>query len=302
MKLVVLGSGAGGGVPQWNCHCENCRSARTGDGRVRPRTQSSLAVSSDGRDWILLNASPDLRQQVNRLQSLHEVDTPRGTRITSVILTDAEIDHAAGLLLMREADELNVRATEAVRAHLTDHFTLLPTLASFCELELQNLPITDSSRTHRFRTVDLSFEVFSVRGSPPSYSRRKPSPGDVTGLEITPADAESGVVYLPALGELSPRLKQRISNHELALIDGTFWTADEMSTVNQGRRTSHDMGHLPISGRGGSLSQLKDLKEVRKVYTHINNTNPILRPDSEPRRQVEDAGFEVAHDGMRFEL
>lgn len=298
MKVRVLGSAAGGGLPQWNCNCPNCRSARNENGAVRPRTQSSLAVSPDGKRWILVNASPDIRDQVNRTDTFHDVDEPRGTTIEEILLTDAEIDHASGLLFVREADSLNLRTTESVRHHLHEEFNLLPTLDAFTDCRWRELVLDEP-----FEPLDgLRVDPFPVAGSPPSYSSQDPSLGDTIGLELTSPSEDEHVLYLPALAELTDDLKERVRHGDLVLLDGSFWSDDEMGSVDEPDRRASDMGHLPVGGDSGSLEQFRKLNDTRKVYVHVNNTNPMLHPESEERRRVEEAGFTVGRDDMIFEV
>lgn len=288
----MLGSAAGGGLPQWNCNCPNCESARRGEGDVLPRTQSSLAVSPDGERWVLINASPDLREQINRQDDFHAINEKRGTTIEEILLTDAEIDHASGLLFMREADRLNLRTTEAVRNHLAGDFNVLSTLNAFTQLEWNEIVLGETV----LELDDLVIEAFPVEGDPPSYSSRSSSPDDTIGLTIH--DGQSEVLYLPALAELTDSLMERIADSDLLLLDGTFWSDDEMSTVDEGDRRANEMGHLPVGGADGSFEQLRDFETVQKLYVHINNTNPMLDPNSPERNQVEAAGFRVARDDI----
>lgn len=300
MKVEVLGSSAGGGLPQWNCRCENCRLARQGDESVVPRTQSSVAVSPDGRDWVLLNASPDLRDQVNAFLPFHDVEGSRGTRVRSVVLTDAEVDHAGGLLLMREAGRLDVFTTPAVREHLTKHWTLLPALESFLDLQHRSLRVDVSGPSVGLFDGRLHMDTFSVSGTPPSYSVRSATPGDTVGLEIRDADTDRTFVYVPGLGEVTDALQARLRGASLVMVDGTFWSDDELAAVDPSAPDARDMGHMPMSGPDGTLRILETLPEAQAVYVHINNTNPVLRRDSTPRDRVESAGVTVARDGMEF--
>lgn len=300
MKVEVLGSSAGGGLPQWNCRCDNCRLARQGDESVVARTQSSVAVSPDGRDWVLLNASPDLRDQVNAFLPFHDVEGLRGTRVRAVVLTDAEVDHAGGLLLMREAGCLDVFTTPAVREHLTNHWTLLSTLESFLDLNHRPLRVDASGTSVGLFDGRLHMDTFSVSGTPPSYSSRSASPGDTVGLEIRDADTDGTFVYVPGLGEVTDALRARWRSASLVMVDGTFWSDDELTTVDPSAPDARDMGHVPMSGPDGTLRTLGSLPDVTAVYVHINNTNPVLRRDSSARRRVESAGVTVARDGMEF--
>lgn len=274
--------------------------ARRGDQNVIPRTQSSVALSPGGENWILINASPDLREQVNRFDELHDVDAVRGTRISSVLLCDAEIDHSSGLLFMREADSLTVYSTPAVQSHLSESFTLKSTLESFCDVDWRSIPVGDDRMEATIPDLEVEATAFSVPGEPPSYSSRSSSSGDTIGLEFTNPDTGESLVYAPALGSITDSIYERIERSSVTLLDGTFWSDEEMSSVGEGGRTAMDMGHVPVDGPGGSLQHLRSLDDVRKVYIHINNTNPMLRRTTDARAKVEDAGFEVAYDGINI--
>lgn len=301
LRAVVLGSGAGGGLPQWNCGCQNCRAARRGDDAVEARTQSSLAVSADGDRWLLLNASPDLRQQVRRHEALGPGDDVRGTGIEAVLVTDAEIDHSLGLLLMREADRLVVHATPAVHDALTDGHPVLPTLEGFLEVDWRRIDVEAPGDEARLDGPGFEGTVFPVAGEPPAYAPGGPTPGDVVGVELVDPDSGGRLLYAPSFGTVDDDLRRRVARSDVALLEGTFWTNDEMSSVGSGR-TAADMSHVPLSGPGGTLEALEDLRGVRKVLVHVNNTNPILRRGSPERRAVEEAGFEVGRDGTTLEI
>jgi len=298
----VLGSAAGGGLPQWNCGCPNCREARRGTGRVVPRTQSSIAISADGRQWVLVNASPDLRQQVGAFESLGPGPEVRSTGISAVLLTDAEIDHSLGLLLLRESKSVVVHATPAVRTALTEEHPLLETLGAFCQVRWA--PIAIEGRACEAPVAELGVEctAFPIPGQPPKFARRPAAVGDVIGLELGNPASGATVVYAPAVSAIDDALCARIARSTITLLDGTFWTDDEMALVGAPGRTAGAMKHLPISGPNGSLRRLSGFGAVRKVYIHVNNTNPILAEDSPERRALVEAGFEVAWDGMTFEV
>lgn len=294
MQIRILGSAAGGGLPQWNCNCANCQSTRREDGSVRPRTQSSLAVSPSGDRWILVNVSPDVRDQVNRTDAFHTVDDPRGTTIDHLILTDAEIDHSSGLLFLREAEEFSLHTTSAVNHHLSEQFNLLPTVSAFTDCTWNEISFEEPFLSKK----NLTVKSFPVAGSPPSYSDSTPEEGDTIGLEFVDEATQTRAVYLPALAEVTESLRDRTARSDVLLVDGTFWENDEMESVGEPNRRATDMGHLPVSGEHGSLEAFRDLEDVRKIYVHINNTNPMLRPDSPERERVESAGFEVGYDDM----
>src|SRR5581483_5803588 len=293
MIVRVLGSAAGGGFPQWNCNCAVCAAARNGHGRAQPRTQSSIAVRADRGPWYLVNASPDLRQQLAQLPR----DRTKGLRetpIAGVVLTDAEIDHTAGLLLLRESSEpLRVYSSEAVRRALTDHYPVLVMLERYCGVEWTPL---DVGRDVVLDGV-LELESFSTGGDPPLYMA-----GDgagMTAMGLTVRDRETGGVltYAPALERIDDEAARRFRESDYVFVDGTFWTNDELVSLGLAERDALAMGHLPISGPDGSLSTLRTLT-AKTVFVHVNNTNPILLDDSAERALVVESGVEVARDGL----
>jgi pyrroloquinoline quinone biosynthesis protein B len=253
-----------------------------------------LAVSPSGNRWILVNVSPDVREQINRTDAFHKVEDARGTTIDHLILTDAEIDHSSGVLFMREADELSLHTTSTVRHHLSEQFNLLPTVSAFTDCTWNEISFEEPFLSEK----NLTVESFPVAGFPPSYSDRTSGKGDTVGLEFVDESTELRVVYLPALTEVTDSIRTRVEQSDLFLLDGTFWENDEMESVGKSDRRATDMGHLPVSGENGSLEAFRDLEDVRKIYVHINNTNPILHPDSPERQRVESAGFEVSYDDM----
>ena len=296
MRLAVLGSAAGGGFPQWNCGCPGCRAVRTGSRPARPRTQSSVAVSVDERQWFLLNASPDVRAQIEAFPPLHP-RVGRDTPLQAVLLTDAELDHTLGLLLLREAQELQVHATPAVYETLRAGSGVLATLERYCRIDWR--PVTPGE------DVDLggglSYRAFDV----PTTKRNRfgvgPEQGRVVGYRLTDAHSGRAAVYLPGVQRLTPDVRAQLDCACL-LVDGTCWADDELVQLGLAAKTSTEMGHLPIGGPDGSLEQLDALPVERKIYIHINNTNPVLLEDSAERRMVGERGAEVAADGMEMKV
>ena len=296
MWVRVLGSAAGGGFPQWNCDCPRCRAARDGSRPCRPRTQSSVAVSADYRRWFLLNASPDIRAQIESFPALY----PQGVRdspLQAVLLTDAELDHTLGLLLLREAGDLEVHATAAAHETLCTGTSLLQTLGAYARVEWRpvatgiEVPMADS----------LSYRAFNV----PTDKRARFTTGEegiVVGYRITDGHTGRALVYLPGAQKLTASVRAHLEDCACLLFDGTCWQDDELIRLGIAAKTSRDMGHLPISGADGSLEQLAPLPIERKIYIHINNTNPILIEDSPERRIVEKHGLEVAVDGLELEI
>ncbi|OLT18202.1 pyrroloquinoline quinone biosynthesis protein B [Pseudonocardia sp. CNS-139] len=295
MLLRVLGSAAGGGSPQWNCGCPVCAAVRSG--AAPARTQSSVAVSADGRRWFLVNASPDVRAQIEASPALR----PRGDRATpleAVLLTDAELDHTLGLLLLREARGVRVHATPAVHETLCEGSGILRTLERYCPVEWRavvpgaEFPLVDG----------LSCRAFDVPTTKRDRFGTSVAEGRVVGYRLTDARSGGTLVYLPGVQALTTALRAEIAGSACLLVDGTCWHDDELGRLGLGARTSRAMGHLPVGGPDGSLAQLPSLGVRRTVFVHMNNTNPILLPDTPERRLVEDHGMEVAMDGLEVEV
>jgi len=300
MRVVLLGTAAGGGFPQWNCWCPTCRTARTDPGRAHPRLQSTAAVSADGERWFLLNASPDIRQQVSCLPGI----APQAFRhvpIEGVVVTDAELDHTVGILLLREAGRLQLWCTAAVRSILEHDSRILPVTGAVAELAVTQMEIGQPVEL-RYRdgsTSGLLVEPVEVPAGPPRFASGA-GRGHTVGLLIGDRETGGSCAFLPGCGDLTPALLRRLADSDLVLFDGTFWSDEELVSLGIGRRTGREMDHLPVSGEGGSLSRLAGLARPKKVYTHINNTNPMLLEDSLERATVERAGLEVGADGMTF--
>jgi len=294
MKARVLGSAAGGGFPQWNCACPNCIGARTGGLPVRARTQASLAVGAGSGRWYLVNATPDIGAHLNALAG--GGTEVRRSPVAAVLLTDAELDHASGLLQMREGTPLAVYATEAILAAAAP---LLDILAAYKPVERVALapgsdtPLDASLTCRALATGSLKRPRYAA-GLPPD-------PAGVVGYRFTDADSGRSLVYMPCVPALTEPLVAELKTADCAFVDGTCFTDDEMAIVGLAGKTSRSMGHAPVTGEGGTLPVLAGLPTPRRVYTHLNNTNPLLVEDSAARAQVEAAGIEVAYDGMEVE-
>lgn len=304
MQVRVLGSAAGGGFPQWNCNCDNCLRLRAGRISASPRTQSSIAVSSDGRDWILINASPDILQQVNVFPGFHPEKAARDTSIRAVVLVDSQIDHTTGLLMLRESSTpLELYCTERVREDLTTGFPVLHILDHYCRVNWHPIPTDATPFTMEF-APELSFTAIPVSSKPPPYSphRMAPDAGDNVGLSIEDTARGKRLFYAPGLGRLEPHLAEAMRGADCLMVDGTTWTDDEMARRGVGTKLASEMGHLAQSGPGGMLDQLRPFSRQRRILIHINNTNPILDQDSAERAVVEREGIEVAYDGLEFSL
>jgi pyrroloquinoline quinone biosynthesis protein B len=299
MHLILLGTAAGGGFPQWNCWCPTCRVGRQDPAAAHPRSQSSAAVSADGLHWFLLNASPDVRDQLARLDTA----APTGLRhvpIEGVVTTDAELDHTLGLALLREARELQLWSTRAVHEVLEEDSRLLPVTRAFAEVTWRELPL-DVPQPLLLRDgtpSGLEVEAFASPGDPPRFARRD-LPGHTIGLDLRDATGRR-CVFLPGCGAVDDALEARLASAALVLFDGTFWSDDELVTLGISDRPASAMGHLAMSGPQGSLARLARLRGKR-VFTHINNSNPVLIEASAERRAADAAGWTVGDDGMRFQ-
>ena len=302
LRAIVLGAAAGGGYPQWNCRCSVCALAWDGDPRVKPRTQSSLAISADGRNWVLLNASPDLGTQVRATLALHPRrggEGGRDTPIRAVVLTNGDVDHVAGLLTLREKAPLTVFATAETRAAVSANplFGVLdPALVAWREIVVgrpfEPLP-------------GLTVEAFTVPGKVPLYLEGATveigtETGSTIGLSVRCAGVR--LDYVPGCAAVTPSLARRLAGADALLFDGTVFHDDEMPAAGVGTKTGRRMGHLPVGGADGSLKALAGVPAGRKVFVHINNTNPMLVDGSPERRAVEAAGWTVAEDGTEIAL
>jgi len=298
LTAIVLGAAAGGGFPQWNCRCPTCRLAWEGDARVRPRTQASLAVSADGESWLLINASPDLSQQLRQSKALHPRSATRGSPIETVVLTGAEIDQVAGLLCLREREPFGICATAATLAALADN----PMFGVLAPDLVRRQAIAPGAWLAL--AGGLSAQLFTVPGKVPLYLEGEdPETASETaanvGIELAAADAR--IAYIPGAAAVTPGMMQRLARANVVFFDGTLFCDDEMIATGTGTKTGRRMGHMPIDGEDGSLRALAGIAG-RRIYVHINNTNPILVEGSPERLQVERAGWEVAEDGMEIVL
>lgn len=304
MFVRILGSGAGGGFPQWNCNCNNCRRLRRGEIHALPRTQSSIAVSTNGREWILFNASPDIRFQLEANPPLQPRQGVRDSGISAIVLIDAQIDHTAGLLLLRESTRpLEIYCTEPVYRDLTSGFPVLTMLDHYCGVVYHPIPV-DGSAFAVQGFADLRCYSHALKSKAPPYSphRNDPHPGDNIGVVVEQVSTGKKLYYAPGLGEFEPHVFAAMLAADCVLVDGTFWTEDEMAQVGSPKK-ARAIGHLPQSGPGGMIEILSRLPaQTRKILIHINNTNPILDEDSPERHQLREAGIEVAYDGMEIVL
>jgi pyrroloquinoline quinone biosynthesis protein B len=291
----VLGSAAGGGFPQWNCGCPQCAGVRQGRPGLQPRTQESLAVVIDGRCW-LFNASPDIRVQLSACAALWPSGS-RSTPIVGVILTNGDVDHVAGLLSLREDQPLELYATRTVLAQLIERNVLLRTLRRFPEqLLLRELPVDGA-----IELGSATLSVTAVPGKLPVHLEGvvRPELGSNIGLRLERYGRS--LAYFPGVGAITAEVKRALAA-DVLLFDGTFWDDDELARRQCGTRTARDMAHTPIGGTNGSLAQLRGVPARRRLFTHVNNTNPVLDEHSPERRAVVAAGWQVACDGMELSL
>jgi len=302
MRIQILGSAAGGGFPQWNCHCQNCDGLRKGRIRAKARTQSSIALTDNGKQWILCNASPDIRVQLAAFPVLAQADGLRGSRIAAVVLLDAQIDHCTGLLSLREGLPLPVYCTAPVHQDLSSGFPLFPMLSHW-NGGLQHCPIEPQQPFQIAACADLRFTAIALASNAPPYSPRRdhPLPGDNIGLWVEDRQSGKTLFYAPGLGQVDETVFALMQQADCLLVDGTFWRDDEMQAQGLGTASGRQMGHLPQSGEGGMLDWLKQV-DGRKILIHINNTNPILDEDSAERFELNECGVEVAYDGLSIEL
>lgn len=302
MQLRVLGAGAGGGFPQWNCACTVCDGLRRQAITARARSQSSIALSDDGEHWLLVNASPDVREQINRTPALWPRSSPRHTPIGAILLVDAQIDHVTGLLSLREGSRINLYCTDPVATDLSHGFPLLKLLDHYCGVTHHRV-VADGTPFTIAEVPGLTLRALEVPGKAPPYSphRHDPHPGDNIAL-VAEDRRGARLFYAPGLGGINGGLVAEMTAADCLLVDGTFWTGDEMATRGCGTHDAASMGHLPQSGAGGMIERLSGLDRPRKILIHINNTNPILDEGGAERRRLADAGIEVAYDGMEVTL
>lgn len=303
MYIHVLGSAAGGGFPQWNCNCPNCHGVRSGTIQAKARTQSSIAVSENGIDWVLLNASPDIRQQLFDFKAAQPARKLRDTGIRDVILMDSQLDHTTGLLTLREGCPIKVWCTEMVYQDLTTGFPVFNMLKHWNGgLQYQQINPKQAFKISGFQ--HLEFMPLIIQSAAPPYSphRHDPHDGDNIALIIRDHQTQKQLFYAPGLGKIDEQIMQIMHDSDCVMIDGTLWTDDEMQQTGVGSKTGREMGHLYISGEGGSLSYLNQLSRPKKVLIHINNTNPILDENSAQCAELKVHGVKVAFDGMQIEL
>jgi pyrroloquinoline quinone biosynthesis protein B len=300
MHIHLLGTGAGGGFPQWNCNCKNCTGLRQGTIKSSARTQSSITISGNGEDWVLFNASPDIRAQLEAFPPMQPARKVRDTGICAIILCDAQIDHSTGLVILREHDQpWDVYCTAAVHEDLTSGYPLFNILGHFRGVNWHEVK-TDQKPFTIPKADNLVFTAVPLRSEAPPYSphRHNTVPGDNVGFKVEDTSTGKNLFYAPGLGEVEPQVLDYMANADVILIDGTVWTNDEMSREGISDKLASEMGHLDQSSEKGMLSLIKPLEKPRKILIHINNTNPILDENSPERKELDAAGIEVSYDGM----
>ena len=307
IEAVVLGSAAGGGFPQWNSNAPACRRARAGDKTAVPRTQASLAVSANGRDWFVLNASPDLRLQIEAASALHPRDGLRSSPIAGVLVPGGDVDAVAGLLHLRERHRFSVYAPARVLAVIAAN-PIFQVLAPDC-VERVELPLDRQIElAGTAGPSGIAVIAFAVPSKVPLYLEtggQDPGiaeEGDAVGLQIIDNETGKSFFFIPGCAVMTEPLRQRLTESELVFFDGTLWRDDEMIRLGVGDKTGRRMGHISMSGEDGAIAAFRDLRVKRRIFIHINNSNPVLLDDSPERQLAEAAGWEIAYDGMEVRL
>jgi pyrroloquinoline quinone biosynthesis protein B len=304
MKLIVLGSAAGGGFPQWNCNCVQCAGVRAGRAGLRARTQSSVAVGGP-QDWVLVNASPDILQQIRDTPALQPARAQRDTGIAGVLLADGQIDHTTGLFMLRERGKpLPLWCTDSVHDDLTQGNPILRVLGHFCGVDRQQVT-PDGAAFEVPGVPGLRIRALPLMSKPAPFSphRDAPVPGDNVGFVFENIATGRRIFYAPGLAEIDATVWEAMTTSDVVMVDGTFWTDDEMIRLGISTKRGSEIGHLCQSGETGMLSWLARLPaRTRKLLIHINNTNPILDELSPERAACTAAGVEVSHDGLEIDL
>ena len=304
MRIHVLGSAAGGGFPQWNCGCPNCKGARAGTIAARARTQECVAVSADGDSWFLLNASPEVRAQIESYTPLHPRDR-RHSPVAGIVLTNGDLDHCLGLFCLRESHPLVIYATDAVRRGLTERNVLYRTLQRFeGQVTWRGLDLGGEVELSGSdgRPSGLSLVAVPVPGKQPVHLEGIATPGPEENIGLRIRGNGRVLAYASSAGAIDAAVLRMLENADCVFFDGTFWSETELVDLGLGSKRARDMAHLPIGGDAGSLARLAPLSAARRFFIHINNTNPILREDSPEAAAVAAAGWRVAADGLELEL
>jgi pyrroloquinoline quinone biosynthesis protein B len=306
MLIKVLGSAAGGGFPQWNCCCPYCQRVRNGDKRVHARMNSSLAISDDGKAWYLINATPDVNVQIEAHAALRPGPNIRSTPILGVLLTDAELDHTIGLLSLRQNAEIEVYAAAPVLNALTGPFPVRQILESYASLHWEEVKPGEFFPLFGGRLIAYPFQLGNkspryASTDPNNKSKMETAPW-VIGYRIKDQLTGGVAVYAPGIESWTIELEKQLEKTDCIFIDGTFWHSDELRRLGVSEWVAAEMGHIPITGPLGSFERLAQLTAHRKIYIHINNTNPILDEDSPQFRSLKEQGIEVGYDGLELEV
>jgi pyrroloquinoline quinone biosynthesis protein B len=307
LDAVVLGSAAGGGFPQWNSNAPACRQARQKIGRAIARSQASLAVSANERDWFVLNASPDLRLQIEATPVLHPREGLRSSPISGVVVTGGDVDALAGLLHLRERHHFSVYAPARVLAVMAAN-PIFGVLAADCVRRVELAPEQRVQLAGASGASGLAVIAFAVPAKVPLYletSGQDPplsEDGDAVGLEVIDTETARSFFFIPGCAAMTDRLRNRLAGSALVFFDGTLWQDDEMIRLGVGSKTGRRMGHMSMRGDDGAIAAFRDLGVGRRIFIHINNSNPVLLEDSRERRLAEAAGWEIAYDGMEVRL
>jgi pyrroloquinoline quinone biosynthesis protein B len=323
MRVKILGSAAGGGFPQWNCACGNCRGLRSGTFRGKARSQTQVAISAtsknDAGSWYLLGASPDLRAQIEATPELHpqpgkEKEGIRQSPIAGAVLANADIDHVLGLLLLRELQPLRVYATDSIRRILCEDNSMfgmlqrVPGQATWTSFEpgiafpLENPGGENSGLRCRALSLGTHYPAYVSPRRQSELRFGEASLGLIVEAKMVESSSGKRLAYMPAVPQIDNALLQEFESADVLLFDGTFWSDDELIRIQGSGQTALQMGHVPVSSAEGSLSRLAGLRHPRKIYLHINNTNPMLNEAGPEYAQVREAGWEIAEDGWEFEL
>jgi len=307
MEVVVLGSAAGGGYPQWNCNAPLSKAARDGSIKTKWRTQASIAVSAEGERWLLVNASPDLRQQLMQTKALWPRESPRHSPIDAVLLTSGEIDHVAGLLSLRESQPFTLWATPRILEILGENSIFGALNPDY--VARKTFPLSTAFEpTGAQGALGFTIEAFPVPGKVPLFLEGRNAgnlggmPEETVGLEVTAKQGGARFHYIPGCARMTPELRARLKGSALVFFDGTLWQNDEMIKLGIGQKTGARMGHMNISGQDGTMAAFADLEVKRKVFIHVNTTNPVLDEGSAERAEIIAQGWDVAEDGMRIQL
>ena len=306
MRIPVLGSAAGGGFPQWNCNCRNCAGVRSGHIRAKPRTQSSIFIQpEDDVDGVLFNASPDILEQIRSHPTLQPARSLRDSAIAGVVLMDGQIDHSTGLFMLRErGTPLPLWCTDPVEKDLSQGNPVLRVLSHYCGVQRQRIGL-DGEWFEVPGVADLRFRALPLpsKAAPYSPHREQSVAGDNIGMTIHDRRSGKTAFYAPGLGRITPPVFDAMAGADAVLVDGTFWTDDEMPRLGIGRKLAREIGHLPQSGPDGMIEWLARLPQpTRRLLIHINNTNPILDEDSSERATLTRAGIAVCEDNMMIGL